>query len=223
MLSQNSNGTHGESTKDSLIITAFQTACLAILVLLAKFVGDLLYDATITNSFTGQLLFLLLVSSLNFLEIINNWATIKKHFSLYNTPLFLIDVLTLGVFFWQIYILSKLESDSKCTYIDPLNKMLLVVMISYWIIFVLYILWNVVFIRGKGCNLLKAEVRAQYMKEIIHPSIIRFIQVLVSFGSVLVGVDRIPILIFDVFIFAYSLYALYRNGKLDIFSTIIAS
>lgn len=239
MPSQTSNETHGKpaeektldkppeektlekSTKDSLVVTAFQTACLAIIVLLAKFVGDFLYNAIISKSFTGQLPFLILVSTLSFLEIINNWASIKKYFGLYNTPLFLIDVLTLGAFFWQVYILSKLESELKSAQIDPQNEMILVVMVSYGIIFILYILWNAFFLAEKGCH--SAEERDENIKKIILPAGIRLLQTCWSLGFVLFGVDRVPMLAFDAFVFLSCLYVLRRNWKLDIFSTIIAS
>lgn len=205
--------------KDSLALTAFQTACLAIIVLLAKFVGDLLYDAIITRSVTGQLIFLIFASALSFLEVINNWASIKKHFHSYNTSLFLIDVLTLGVFFWQIHILSRLKSESITLPIDFQNKMLLVVMVSYGIIFILYILWNIILFVKKECH--SAKDKKENIENILYPAGVRFLQMLFSFGSVLFGIDRVPICILIFIVFLFSLYVLRRNWKLNIFLTII--
>lgn len=210
-----------KENKDPLVITAFQTACLAIMVLLAKFVGDLLCDAIVTESFPEQLRFLILVSMLNFLEIINNWASIKKYFNLYNTPLFLIDVLTLGVFFWQIYILSKLEIESKSEFFGPRSEMLLVIMISYVLIFFLYVLWNAILLAQKGCH--SPEDRAENIKTIIRPAGIRIFQMAVALELVLFGVDCVSFLVLDIFILLSCAYTLVRNYELNVFSTIISS
>lgn len=135
--------------KDSLVITAFQTACLAIIVLLAKFVGDLLYDAIMAKSITGLLIILILVSILNFFEIANNWVSIKTYFPQYDARLFSMDVLTLGVFFWQTYLLTKLNDTQELIGIALRSKMLLVIIASYGIIFFLYALWNFIILKRK--------------------------------------------------------------------------
>lgn len=133
--------------RDSLVMTAFQTACFAIIVLNAKLVGDLLYSVIVDGLSERRLLvvvLLILSTALNFLEIANNWASIEKFFDLYNDLLFMIDVLTLGTFFWQIYILSKLEEESELTE----DKLIGIIVISYIIIFLLYFVWNIFIVRA---------------------------------------------------------------------------
>lgn len=74
----------------SLVLTAFQTACLAVIVMNATFIGNLLYHSLFNEYARKQswqsLVFLILVVILNFLEIINNCASISKYFeSFYNS------------------------------------------------------------------------------------------------------------------------------------------
>lgn len=203
--------------KDSVVMTAFQTACLAIIVLIAKFIGDLLYDSISEESFSMQLrMFLISVSILNFFEIINNWASIKKYFELYRTPLFLIDVMTLGVFFWQVYILSKfgstLQGELKIVNDELEHKMMLVTMTSYGTIFLLYICWNI-------CILYK--IKDQEKEKIIQSAFVHGIQACLIFKVVLPAIEYVPTFFSEICVLTFILYVLIHNQGLDIFETII--
>ena len=174
------------SNKDSLVMTAFQTACLAIIVLIAKFTGDLIYNV-ISEGYSTQRLFefLMLISLLDFFELTNNWTSIKKYSDKYNGLLFFVDVMTLGCFFWQIYVLSKLNVDPICE-----HKMKLVIITSYGIVFVLYVAWNIIvlLVNGKkGRNNLEERDK----NNIIVYTFVRIFQVVISLRIILVGVENV--------------------------------
>lgn len=211
-----------------MVVAAFQTACLAIIVLIAKFVGDLLYSYISDKSYSWRLLvFLILVSMLNFFEITNSWASIKKYFRLYDTLLFLIDVITLGVFFWQMHVLSKFEDSlqSKLKIVDDEleYKMVLVSMVAYEIIFILYILWNQRILdtssKKDSCKLTEKETKS------INSSVsMRWNQlVLLSSVSVLYAYRCISMFLFDIEMIVFILCVLHHNKNLDVFETIIKS
>lgn len=151
-----------EADKDSMVLTAFQTACLAIIVLNAKLIGDLLYDVFSGKSLTLQpCLLLILVSALNFCELANDWASVKKHFGQYGGVLFSIDVLTLGGFFWQVYFCSKWYNDLQIehkhagTELEP--NVMWVVIVSYVFVYTLYAIWSAIVLfkysEKDGCEL----------------------------------------------------------------------
>ena len=210
MSSQNSDRSNDKPTKDPLVLNAFQTACLAIVVYLAIFVGDLLYKFVVEKSISCGLFFVLTIVSLfDFLEIVNNWVSMLEYFDGYRTPLFFVDVLILGTFFWQIYLLSKLINDEEmiCTKLN--HKALLIVVFSYGCIFILYVLWNCGILKWKSFQSSKDKKR-----KVIIPMCIRIFQVLVSFGILRFGVDRVPPLILFVLIGACCGYTFFHNRDL---------
>lgn len=208
-------------TKDSLVVTAFQTACLAIIALIAKFIGDLLYNVYLLEQTSIQPLFWLLisVSVLDFIELTNNLTSIKKYFKQYNGWLFMIDVATLGCFFWQVYILSKLIDDfpnrTKLTGNELEQRVEGIIILSYGCIFFLYVLWNF-FLKDKD------KLEENDKKSIRHYSKVRLCQMIVSF-LILVFVGKIPIWILIAYVVACIVCVFMHNRKLNIFDTIIAS
>lgn len=209
-----------KTDKDSIVMTAFQTACLAIIVLVAKFIGDLIYVGVVDGIFSTQqfmfFMLLILVSILNFFELINNWATIKKYFKHYNGWLFLVDVVTLGVFFWQVYILSKTQDTLKNSFFSALirQKIVRVIVVSYGIIFILYVLWNIIILLKSKSKLKKTD------KEVFkHSAIVRSIQACLLLLSILFDIQNIVIYFFGALF--YIGYVIFHNKTLEIFDTII--
>lgn len=219
MSSQNSNGDIGESTKDPLILNAFQTACLAIIVYLAIFVGDLLYKFVVEESISRGLFFVLAIVSLfNFLEIVNNWVSMQEYFDVYRTKLFFADVLILGTFFWQIYLLSKLINDKEMICTTLHHKALLIVVFSYGCIFILYFLWNCGILKWKSFQSSQDKKR-----KIISPMHIRSFQAFFAFGIILFGIDRVPLFILFILIGASCWYTFFRNKELNTYKWLMRS
>lgn len=210
MSSQNSDRSNDKPTKDPLVLRAFQTACLAIIVYLATLIGDLLYKVASVPFFPLKLFIeLLFIFALDFLEIINNWASIKKYFGTYYYRLFLADVLTLGTFFWQIYLLSKLLTEDKIKIDELQQKALLVAALSYGCIFSLYALWNHFL-----CKKDEEKMEEDKKREYIYPMYVRRVLALISFVSILVGVDRVPLLLFIAFVLFSGGFTIHKNWRL---------
>ncbi len=215
--------------KDSMVVAAFQTACLAIIVLNAKFVGDLFYKMSSEGCPSLRLsVFFILVSCLNFLEIVNNWASIKKYFSRYNSWLFLTDVITLGCFFWQIYVLSRWEevlqngSESARIALEQVEqKMILVAIVFYAVIFLLYVLWNCIILYTDSKRSDKLETYET--KNIKKWGLKRGIQVGISIALIWYGVEKIPMCVLILGLLICIIFVSIHNHKLNIFDTIIKS
>lgn len=134
----------------SMVVTAFQAACFGIIFLIAKFVGDWICYAITKNVPIQWLILFILVSALDFFELTNNWVSIKKYFDQYNGLLFTIDVITLGCFFWQIYVLSNFgekmfgldEAVTGEVWIEFKRQAVWIIVVSYALIFALYAFWN---------------------------------------------------------------------------------
>ncbi len=207
--------------KESMVMTAFQTACLAIIVLIAKFIGDLIYHA-INSGFAEPWLFsfLILVSGLNFFELTNNLVSIKKYFKCYyNGWLFLIDVITLGCFFWQIYILSKL-GETCGNEPDSGFKMVQVAIWFYCGIFFLYILWNAMILWISGKNG-KAALEPANKEKIQFSAIMRVFQLFISLVMILCGIQNISMGWLNFCVGLSILYVGYHNVKMDVFNNLI--
>lgn len=119
------------------ILLVFQAACLAAIALNAKLAGEVLYSCVI-EGFRPVYTFVSMTIYLNILEIMNNWASIKVYVKYYRANLFLTDVLTLGIFYLQVYILLKLQETNLLQFPEIINISLL----SYEILFFMYIFWN---------------------------------------------------------------------------------
>lgn len=217
MSSQNSNEGINALTKGKFVINAFQTACLAIITYLAIFVGDLLHKVITMPSFPLDLFIaLIFVSAWDFPELLNNWASIKYYFKDYYSLLFLTDVATLGTFFWQIYLFSKLINDKKFVCDGLQYKALLVIACSYGCIFFLYALWSCfLLIKDKNRSIKDKK------KEYIYPATVRIVLAIASFGSIVVGVDRVPLWLFIAFVLFCGGFTICRNQNLKIFDAIM--
>lgn len=213
-----------DQTKDSLVLTAFQTACFAIIVLNAKLIGDLFYNVSLLEKSSIQpphIVLLILTSVLNFFELTNNWTSVKKYFKQYDGGLFLIDVATLGCFFWQVYVLSKwidtLQTDIEFTENELEQRVNWIIIISYGLIFILYALWNYIILRNKN------QLEENDRKDIRHSLIMRGIQACISLAILLFFMKRISIWWFYICIVACIICVVKHNRNLNIFETIIAS
>ena len=208
-------------TKDSLVVTAFQTACLAIIVLIAKFIGDLLYRVDLLEPTSIQPLFWLLISIsvLDFIELTNIWTSIKKYFKQYNGWLFMIDVVTLGCFFWQVYCLSKLLDDypdfKELTGNELEQRVKGIIIIFYICIFSLYSLWNLFL---KYNDKLKKDDR----KNIKTFLIVRLGQMIISIIALLF-MEKLLIWVLIIGVLLCIVCVAINNKQLDIFKTLINS
>lgn len=205
----------------------------------ARFVGDLLYhtlfDEYVRKQSWQSLIFLILVVILNFLEIINNWASIRKYFNqFYNSVLFLIDVVTIAIFFWQIHILSEIQSSLKEILIPSSyvleRKIIPTVIFSYLAIYMLYVIWNFVILgeMDKKSNISNDTEEADPRQIIQESTLIRLMQISFMFTSlalkyIVPKFHSIPvnipylIIIFIIWIFT----TIYHNNTLNIFDRVI--
>ncbi len=219
-----------ESLKEPFVLIVFQTACLATIFLNATFIGDMLYDIWSSGSFSYDHFFLILTIALNVMEIMNNWVSIKKFFNDYTTSTFVIDVFTLGVFYWQIHVLSQALHDGiliqpDLTQVFPFWKFILV---SWSIIFICYIVWNI--------NILLHLSKKQYScedadiiegtqskdvaskRDLKNSTAMRIIQSVVVLLLV-VFVDSVQYS--TPYTLAFIFYTLYHNKELNIFDILI--
>lgn len=217
-----------------LVLTAFQTACLAVIVMNATFIGNLLYhtlfDEHIKKQSWQSLIFLILVVILNFLEIVNNWASISKYFeSFYNSILLLIDIITLGFFFWQIYILieiqSKLKTATKISNNELERNIILIIILSYLFIYILYVIWNFCILNeiDKKRRVSNNHEEPDTRDSILNSTIMRLIQIGFTLTNILLEFNSITTDFLIFIFFVRILYTIVHNKTLHIFDTIIKS
>ena len=217
-----------------LVLTAFQTACLAVIVMNATFIGNLFYHILFNEYVRKQswqsLIFLILVVILNFLEIINNWASISKYFkSFYNSYLFLTDIVTLAIFFWQIYILIEVEKSSKgiaeTPSIEPEQNIIKIVVYSYLFIYISYVVWNCLIVkeidkrRKTGDENKDPDTR----ERILNSTIMRLMQISFIFTNLVLEFKSITTVFLDFIFSVWILYTILHNNTLNVFDTIIKS
>lgn len=131
-------GKVGEKSPKNLLLV-FQLACLATIVLNANLAGEILFSI-INNGYHMVHVVVLASVVLNVMEIINNWASIKIFLKEYTSGLFVLDVVTLGIFYLQIYVLTKMVEKFR---MEETHGFMFVILWSYIILFVLYISWNI--------------------------------------------------------------------------------
>lgn len=212
-----------------LLIVLFQGACLAVIVLNATFIGNLLYNLFFTKSASVfPYLFLLSISLLNIAEIMNNWTSIKKYFAFYDMKLLLIDVITLGIFYWQIHILSTSQNQHTLEqlFTDPSFTLWKVTLGFCGIIFILYIVWDIYILRQSRIpdfsniqsSLLQNEridIQNSIWIRLIQCIIILLLYIYVEPICINSASNLIP------YIVLFILYTLYHNSTLNIFNTLI--
>lgn len=114
----------------------------AFLVVLAQ--NAMLLGKPIISLAQGELFFtshflIFSIPLINMSAIISNWLTCKIYEKEYNIVMLLEDVITLGVFYLQVYVLLELCKDK----IIPCKVIYYIISISYVIIFGLFIIWNI--------------------------------------------------------------------------------
>lgn len=198
----------------------------------ATFVGNLLYHTLFSKYAARQswkpLILLILVVILNFLEIINNWASIRAYFNrFYNGVLFLIDVVTIAIFFWQIHIFSEILKNLKEVLIpssDVLERKIIPIAIfSYLAIYILYVIWNFVILRkmDKKSNISNYNEEADPRQSILSSTIMRIVQIGFIFTNILIEYDSITVNYLKFIFFTWILFTIVHNHALNIFDILI--
>lgn len=117
----------------------FKLAGISIIVLDATLIGEILYSG-LNAGFGFYEMVVLSVVVLNILETINNWASVDQYILYYERiALFAVDILTLGVFYIQVYVLSRIADDGGVSDITIRMKFILV---TYILLYGLYWAWN---------------------------------------------------------------------------------
>ena len=89
---------------------------------------------------------LLVTAVLNILELINNWTSINKFIYHYRyVSLFFIDLLTLGLFYTQVLVLSRILLNGGVA--DILLRLQFVLAI-YIFLYGVYVVWNMKIIKN---------------------------------------------------------------------------
>ena len=204
--------------KEPFVLIAFQTACIALIFLNATFIGDVFFHM-LEHGFSHLYLFLILIAAFNVVEIMNNWVSIEKFFNDYTMFTFAVDVITLGIFYWQIHILSKNLNKFISGPADNIQSIALEKLVfGFWIaIFICYIVWNfrILFKQNKKSSSCK---NIQGIKELKNSTVIRIIQSIIALLLILYVDSECGLVLYAA---AFILYALYHNKDLNIFDTLI--
>ncbi len=215
---------------DSIEIIAFQAACLAIIVLNASCIGDFFYKAVWKSDIPWDTTFCIITAvCLNIFELMNTWATIKIYLRQYAAALFLLDILTLGIFFWQIHLAAMLTDDSIQT---AVKHMPFVFLAAYCSIFFLYSIWNLVIICNKGRHEQNpdgeqsGDEKRRSVKErhnLCESACFRFIQALGAFVVMVLFKysNENYIYIFMGYNVLSIVYVLWHNSQMEVFDMII--
>ncbi len=218
----------------SLVLTAFQTACLAVIVMNATFIGNLLYHSLFNEYARKQswqsLVFLILVVILNFLEIINNCASISKYFeSFYNSILLLIDIITLAIFFWQIYILIEVQKSStgitEISSIELGQNIIKIIIYSYLCIYISYVVWNYLIVKeiDKRSKTSHTNKEPDTRESILNSTIMRLMQIGFICTNLVLEFKSITIVFLNFILSVWILCTVLHNKTLNIFEEIIKS
>ena len=131
----------------SKVLTVFQLASLATIVMCGTLMSEIGYKVIMGNIEFYQLVVAAAIV-LCILEIMNNWASIKEYIEYYNRiALFVNDIVTIGLFYGQVYILTKLV-ESKHTLIS-IQRSLSFIVASFTLLYILYANWNRLIIKDE--------------------------------------------------------------------------
>lgn len=141
--------------KQNYVLNLFQVTSLAVIIISATLFFDMIYKWMVGEAGIQQLI-VALAMVVSILEVMNNWASIKEYGENYNrSALFALDILTLGLLYGQTYILSKLEA-SECT--KSMEQLSLnVILFSYTMLYILYLIWNGLIRQDEKIKLEKRE------------------------------------------------------------------
>ena len=212
--------------KDPFVLIAFQTACISLIFLNAAFIGDILYRVWMDNCFSIDYVFLILIALLNVAELMNNWVSIKKLFDEYTMFTFILDVFTLGIFYWQIHCLSKVffGANEQQTYKTLAFSFEKFILCSWALIFICYIIWNFLIFHelSQKQRLHKNINDIDHVKSLLRDSAsVRFIQVVITLFYIRYD-DSICILILCTLVFiSYTFYTINHDKDLDFFDALI--
>lgn len=126
----------------------FKLAAISIIVMNATLMGETIYVILTKGITCCEGIVLLLAVVLNILEVINNWASINEYISYYDKArLFVMDILTLGVFYIQVYVLFRIveSSDGKPGIVTRMNFILF----AYMALHLCYIIWDQIMRKNK--------------------------------------------------------------------------
>lgn len=117
-----------------------EAAFLVVLAQNANMIAIPIIDI-LSNGLFKRIHFVLLTAPLiNMTAIIANWLTCKIYENIYTIHMLIEDIITLGVFYLEIYIINDLCEDGML--ITEKNS-LLIIGVTYFLIFVLFIMWNI--------------------------------------------------------------------------------
>lgn len=131
------------------ILLVFQAACLAIIVKDATLLSGVLFRWINMDVMSWEFEAILVGTAiLNILELMNNWASIKQYITYYKEIiLFMLDIITLGVFYVQIDTLSKIVDDTAG--IKDTERVMWFIVCCWMVLYCLYVYWNLEFLRSK--------------------------------------------------------------------------
>lgn len=117
-----------------------EAAFLVVLAQNANVIAIPIIDL-ISNQVFQQIHFVLLtVPLINMTAIIANWLTCKIYEKRYDISMLVEDIITLGIFYLEIYIINEICEDRIGI---NLKQSLLIIGATYTLVFILFLLWNI--------------------------------------------------------------------------------
>lgn len=117
-----------------------EAAFLVVLAQNANVIAIPIIDL-ISNQLFQQIHFVLLtVPLINMTAIIANWLTCKIYEKHYDISMLVEDIVTLGVFYLEVYIINEICEDGISI---NLKQSLLIIGVTYTLVFILFLLWNI--------------------------------------------------------------------------------
>ena len=127
--------------KNEEMLKIFKLAAISIIVMNATLMGETIYVILTKEITCREGIVLLLAVALSILEVINNWASISEYIGCYDKArLFVMDILTLGVFYIQVYVLFRIvdSSEGEPGIVARMNFIL----VTYMALHLCYIIWD---------------------------------------------------------------------------------
>ncbi len=141
-----------------------EAAFLVVLAQNANVIAIPIIDL-INNELFQQIHFVLLtVPLVNMTAIIANWLTCKIYEKHYDIGMLIEDIVTLGVFYLEVYIINTICEDGISI---NLKQSLLIIGATYTLVFILFLLWNISAAKNTNSEKKKLNIKIANIQNIL--------------------------------------------------------
>ena len=141
-----------------------EAAFLVVFAQNANMIAIPIVDLISNKLFKSIHFILLTVPLINMTAIIANWLTCKIYEKVYDINMLIEDIITLGVFYLEVYIINKL-CDGNILINE--KESMLIIGATYSLIFILFIFWNRSAFKNTKSSKKRVNIRIANIQNII--------------------------------------------------------